>query len=62
MNTGETAADVIAIRIHEMPQHVVMELTAAMLTRRNAAARVTEEHRDSPSSHAVTGANRISVS
>jgi hypothetical protein len=39
-----------------------MELTAAMLTRLNAAARVTEEHRDSPSSHAVTGASRISVS
>ncbi len=42
--------------------HLVMELTAAMLTRRKAAARATEEHLDSPSNQAVTGAIRISAS
>jgi opacity protein-like surface antigen len=42
--------------------HRVMALTAAMLTRRKAEARATEEHLDSPRSQAVTGASRISAS
>jgi hypothetical protein len=39
-----------------------MELTAAMLTRRKAAARTTGEHLDSPSNQAVTGASSNSAS
>ena len=46
---------------HGKMANLVIDVTAAMLTLRNAAASTSEVQRDSPSSHALIGASKISA-